>query len=508
MGVAWNRLVNWLQPKKPSEERQHLMQLAIDNLYATVVEAEESDVAWLQRTLSFEDEQARFRKHRLGHKVDDRVRMFDTRKERFATGMLPIVKARARKAGIQIKVTDLRPLPSAQPNPSTDLGWLFDYQLEGVLRGQRLTRGIFHMVTGAGKSELAVALAHSIQCRWLFLFHRMNLATQMAARMLKRTGEHCGFIGEGEFDTSKRVTCATFQTLYRSIEKKETRAFLHSVEGVIGDECHVTAAQTHSAVMAQTPNAYYRFGLSGTPLQRGDKRSPLTIGWIGPVIYRVAAQTLIERGVLAKPTIVMHPIAQISDKATWQGVYTDLVSRSKARNGLITHIAKTTKKPAMCFVKDLAHGKELERRFSMAGLTTEFIWGKKSTPVRDAAVKRLAHGDTDVIVCNVVFQEGVDIPELQSVIIAAGDVSAIAALQRTGRGTRAFDGQGRSTKDEFEVHDILDMGSKMMERRAKKRVAAYATEAYSIKVVDDPTGVGAKKLRFYINDAASGGADD
>jgi superfamily II DNA or RNA helicase len=226
-------------------------------------------------------------------------------------------------------------------------------------------------------------------------------------------------------------------------------------------------------------NAYYRVGMSGTPLARGDRRSLLTIAATGPVIYRIKSEVLIQAGVLSRPKIRLTPVAQTSERPTWQGVYGECIVRSAKRNAAIAAQARRAQKPCLVFVKEIAHGRELEKRLRAAGLTTEFVWGTDSVDERKSAVRRLVHGDTDALVASVIFNEGIDIPELRSVVIASGGKSVIAALQRIGRGMRVQkDAQGKVIKDTFEVFDVADKGCKWLERHTRARLRAYASEGY------------------------------
>jgi superfamily II DNA or RNA helicase len=78
----------------------------------------------------------------------------------------------------------------------------------------------------------------------------------------------------------------------------------------------------------------------------------------------------------------------------------------------------------------------------------------------------------------VIFQEGIDIPALRSVIIGTGGKSTIASLQRIGRGMRMAEG-----KHEFEVWDVLDQGQKWLKAHALGRFQAYGREGHEVVVL-------------------------
>ncbi len=334
----------------------------------------------------------------------------------------------------------------------------------------------FTVTHNSGKTECAAALIHLIQVPWLYLAHRSNLVHQTAARFEARTGEVCGVVDADRFEP-RRVTAASFQTLYSRIDRPEVGVLLAEAGGVICDEAHVVAAEMMRTVVQRTTAAYWRIGLSATPTDRSDRRTILTVGALGPVIHVQKAEPLIQRGFLARPDITMVRCDQTWDakgrRRAWASVYRDLVVRSKARNTIIVDEASRCPRPVIVFVDAVEHGKTLAKCLEVAGLRTVYVDGSTSTSARDATIRAAEHGRLDAIVATVVFAEGVDIPSLRSVVIAAGKKSVIRALQRIGRGSRP-----RPGKTSFVVIDIDDRGDTWLRKHSKKRAAAYRREGY------------------------------
>jgi len=361
----------------------------------------------------------------------------------------------------------------------------FDLEMEAPLNNYVANEFLVH---NSGKTELAVGLALAFPCKWTFLVHRTSLMLQAAERFEQRTGAPAGRIGEG-CDQIERFTVATFQTLYAQIKNASARTkdpkiarllnLIVNTEGLIVDESHVLPANSFYRVVMRMKKAYWRVGISGTPLARGDRRSLIAVGALGPVIYRVKPELLIARGLLARPDIRMLKIPTPSGKPTFQGVYGEGIVRNTARNNLVVGAAKKSAKPALIFVKEINHGKAILDRLIRAGITAEFVWGNTITPSRMNSVKRLTRGEIEVLICSVIFQEGIDIPELKSVIIATAGKSVIAAIQRVGRGMRMSAGKG----GKFEVWDFYDTGNRMLERHAKERMRAYEREGYTVNVL-------------------------
>lgn len=462
------------------------MWIEVDCLHAKLTKATTEEQNWLLDYLSFPDTTAHFR-----GAVDDKIRMLNQFDGTFPAGLVPLVVKDAPAEGFTIEIID-KTQPTA-PDPEADVAWLREDQLEAVRRVLDKRRGILHLPTGSGKTEIAVALVRSVPCEWLFVVHRTTLGQQAAERFDRRNAEHgvdlgaAGVIGEGQWIEGERLTCATFQSLVAALRSKDRKiraralGLLGRVGGIIVDESHTLPATTFWSVAQKTTRAAYRVGLSGTPLARGDRRSILSIAALGPILYRIRAPELVEAGVLAKPRVHLVPCRQTTGRPTWAGVYADLVVKSKARNALIVEIARRAEKPGFLFVKSIDHGRALEKAIIQAGIPAAFVWGMHSTDWRKHAVKDLAAGRTEILVCSVVFQEGVDVPSLRSVINAAGGRSVIAAIQKAGRGMRVErDRAGEVVKDEFEIWDVLDTGDRWLERAARERKRAFLREGYEL----------------------------
>ena len=440
------------------------------NVSARISAATPKERRWLREYLSF----------RTGRRGDQVTRVLNDVADTFPAGFVPMIAKHALAAGIRMELLDRRAIP-CPPDLTADLGWLRDYQLGAVDAAVVSARGIWRVPTGGGKTESAVGLSLRVPCRWLFLVHRFGLADQAAARFELRTGKAAGRIGEGTWAPNDRVTCATFQTLSKRLQDGDPKALalIESAEGVIVDEGHVLPAGSFAFVMNRARRAYYRIAMSGTPLDRGDQRSILTIGMTGPVIYRIRPEVLIAAGVLSRPRIRMIRVVQEPTANTWSEVYRQCVVDSPIRNAAVLSAIKRAAKPCLVFVKDIDHGRTLAKLVSRAGIACDFVWGSNSSEERKASIKRLIRGDHEALIASVIFNEGVDIPELRSVVIASGGKSTIAALQRIGRGMRVKkDATGNVVKDEFEVYDFQDEGDRWLQRHTRARVAAYMREGF------------------------------
>lgn len=471
------------------------MWIEVENTFARLTKATEEESAWLAEYLSFPDAEAHFRMRKIPKwkRGDGKIHMLNGVTASFPAGFVSQVEKAAAEQGHKVQTLDRRKRP-VRADETAMIDWLRAYQLEAVAVAKEHSRGIFHHPTGSGKTEIQVALAEVYPTDWLILTHRKDLMLNASERFLRRTGEVIGMIGEGQWDI-RRVTVAMFQTLYAGLRKDNDAVirFLRSVRGVMIDECHVLPAGSFWKVLLQLQNAYYRYGFSGTPFSRGDKKSVFVWGGIGPIIHKIKPQTLIDAGVIAKPEIrfARVPNTKVTQRS-WAEAYNESVVVSKQRNAVVMKQVALAAKPCLLFVNSVEHGKRLERALRARGDKVEFVWGKHAVAVRRAAIERLVHGEVDTLVCNVIFQEGIDIPELQSVVIAQGGKSVIAALQRVGRGMRKRSHDGQITKETFKVYDIADepcgmcstdhphLPCRWLAKHTRARIAAYSSAGYSV----------------------------
>ncbi len=462
------------------------MRLRAEIIDTKVVEATGKELDWLESYLTFDDDSKKFAMLRYNRANFDeeaaKLRLFDTARKTFPSGMLPLVRKAMLNDGERFELTDLRQTPfNVEPHGWT---WLWEHQERVIKKLLAAKRGIGEVATGGGKTEIAFGLVRSVPCHWLFVVHRAHLVKQAAKRWLKHGAGSVGIIGEGDFtiDPARRFTCATFQSLYAGLKSKnkEILDLLGDVEGVIVDEAHTLPADSYSQVMRSMRRAYWRYGLTATAMVRGDRRSVMAIAALGPMLVQVTARELIDKGILAEPIIRTVQLWQRSDETDPKLIYDDLIVRSTERNSLIAEIAARALKPTIVFVRRIEHGKTLVPLLRKAGVKTALVWGEKKTREREQALQYMSVGEYDGLVCSDVFNEGIDIPYLNSVVLAGAGKSMIQTLQRIGRGMRSDKGK----KSTFEVWDVNDVGEAGPERHSQDRVRAYTRQDFHVTNMD------------------------
>src|SRR5699024_8092883 len=97
-----------------------------------------------------------------------------------------------------------------------------------------------------------------------------------------------------------------------------------------------------------------------------------------------------------------------------------------------------------CSRKDEA--KELSNKFNERGLRTEVLTGEDTQERRESVIARLTNDEDgedqlDYIFTVDIFNEGVDIPEINQVIMLRPTQSPVVFIQQLGRGLRKYEGK-------------------------------------------------------------------
>lgn len=156
------------------------------------------------------------------------------------------------------------------PKPTGDADRLRPYQREAVnavlreLEKVRSTLVVAH--TGAGKTQIAGALARSWPSRVLFLAHRDFLVFQARSRLAQMTGEFPAIEKAGERADGSRLVVGSVQTL-RGDRLRSWRPDHFGL--IIYDEAHHAMAPGGRAILEHFSGAKV-FGITATP-RRHDK---------------------------------------------------------------------------------------------------------------------------------------------------------------------------------------------------------------------------------------------
>ena len=412
---------------------------------------------------------------------------------KFPTGLLFLVEEFSQQAGLRLEVVDQRHCPISdlgkalsRVSPRMLSGIVLrDYQVEAVRAAVSQGRGILELPTGSGKTEIAIAITKALGLRTLFLVHTRDLLYQTAERFRKRldSGARIGIIGDQEFEVEE-ITVATVQSLSSRMKSdlSTTRKLLSWFEVMFQDETHHSSAPTFFKIGMFMHNAYFRMGLSGTALRRDVLSNMKVMALTGDIIYRLQTTELIERGTLSDIEIRMIENPEIVSGTTWQQIYERGVIQCLVRNNKIAQIATThwrEGRKVMILVRQIEHGELLRDLLEQERqVPAKFVWGRHASVERERVKEEFNRDGNFVLIASPIYDEGVDLPEVNVLIMAAGGKSEVKTLQKIGRGLRR-----KRDHSTLLVYDFNDSGAKYLSKHSVERLKTYQKEGFKVKEV-------------------------
>lgn len=265
--------------------------------------------------------------------------------------------------------------------------------------------------------------------------------------------------------------------------------FLDSAVMFVSDECQHSKADTWYRVMLACNNAIYRVGLSGSI----DTEDPVLTyrlrGVFSKIVAKVRTKQLVDKQLLAKPTIVMIPItepaslAAVSTKGNgWQKIYKLGIEENEYRNTLISGIAKKqydNGKTVLVIVNRINQADIISAYLDALNVPHEFINGQQDDEERKAELSRVASGETRVLLSTSVLDEGVDISNIDTLVMAAGGKSMRQVIQRIGRVLR----KKKDKENKATIFDFEDNENQALRKHTKERLAIYKEQEFDVKYV-------------------------
>ena len=429
---------------------------------------------------------------------DGRVRLL-TRRGEFPVGLVARVAEWFEDQGVEVEVDNRLPRPARPALGSVYTSVLRGYQKEAVDSAIDNVRGILQLATGAGKTNIAAALFEAIDRPGIFLVHTKDLMYQAYERFCELIGkDQVGMLGDGKYLPGRilvatmQSTCSILGVSYGTADDEGSvsdrapvnnlgatittmRPTIKEKEVVIIDECQHAACETMLTIVKDLRSACYVWGLSATPW-RDDGKDLEMEGVLGKVIFQVSATDLIEQGFLMKPTIRCLPIERAEDlepDCDYATLYRDQVVENVDRNRFIANLCVQNKKAGrrlqLIIVKQLKHVDILLKTLRPKRLIVATLTGKETGEVRAERLRLAAQGTIEVLVATTVADEGLDLPMLDTVIMAGGGKATARALQRVGRIVRPFDGKLPPV-----AYDLMDA---TFPAQNVARISAYKTES-------------------------------
>lgn len=309
-------------------------------------------------------------------------------------------------------------------------------------------RILIALPTGAGKTHVLSDIAKKAQTKEnkvLALMHRRQLVTQMVDSFTENGIEADIIMAGIESRLESKVQVGTVQTYSRRLDLDDLKynRFFIDASIVMIDEAHHALSKTYQKILMNYGNKVI-IGVTATPiLSSGIGMGTFFQGLVCPV----TVQNLVDNGYLV-PGIYYGPSTpDLSKVKIVMGDYhkTELnkvMNQPKLIGDVVENWMKLAEnRQTMVFAVKVNHSKALCLEFQRMGISAEHLDAHDIDETRSEVLYRFKTGDTKVL-CNVgLFTEGIDIPEIECIVLARPTKSLGFHLQMVGRGARPSPGK-------------------------------------------------------------------
>lgn len=321
------------------------------------------------------------------------------------------------------------------------------------LRLLRETKGLIISATGTGKTYLAALDVKNYNPkRFLFVAHREQILKKSLDSFHKVLGgdkkTNYGILSGNTKNTDAKYLFATVQTLSKAENLNQFKR--DEFDYILIDEAHHVGSKIYGKLLDYfTPD--FLLGMTATPERSDDKNIYELFDYNVP--YEIRLQEALEEEML----VPFHYIG-VSDY-TYNGEVIDdntnlkyLVSEERVKyvveqskyygyDGDVLH--------GLVFVSRKEEADEIAKLLTKNGYPSQMLSGEDSQEQREQAIEKLKDGELTYLVTVDIFNEGIDIPFINQVIMMRKTESVIVFVQQLGRGLRKAQGKEYLTVIDF-----------------------------------------------------------
>ena len=329
--------------------------------------------------------------------------------------------------------------------------------LERLLKARKegKNKGLVCYATGLGKTYLSAFDAKKFGGKTLFVVHRDEILKK-SQKSFKAVWPEAssGFFNAEEKNTKAKIIFASVQTLYR--EENLLKFKKNQFDYIIFDETHHSSDEnvTYTEVLNHFKPKFL-LGLSATP-ERADDFDILSEIYDGNMIDEIRTEKAIEKGYLVPYQWFRHKDNVDYSNIRWgnrkqyEEDLNELLVINK-RDKLIIKKYKELKDPkpkkTLAFCVNIKHTVRLTGELSKAGIKAAVIHSDTnsssdyylSKDQRKINTKNFIDGSIEVACVVDIFNEGIDIKQIDCLLLLRPTNSSTIAIQQFGRGLRLSD---------------------------------------------------------------------
>jgi superfamily II DNA or RNA helicase len=355
---------------------------------------------------------------------------------------------------------------------------LRDYQVDIVNNFLKNTQCIQEVATGAGKTIMTAALSKSVEQygRSIVIVPNKSLVVQTEADYINLGLDVGVYFGDRK-EYNKQHTICTWQSLNNLLKNTKAgeaeiniKEFIEDVVCVMVDEVHMAKADALKQLLTGPfSHIPIRWGLTGTIPKVVYEQVSLLVS-LGPVIGKLSAAELQEKGVLAQCHVNIVQLKDGVEFTNYQSELKHLLEDEKRLDKISQLIDKIKDTGNTLILVDRVNaGRELVSRLK----DSVFISGETKLTERKEEYDEVKTSDTKVIVATYgVAAVGINIPRIFNLVLIEPGKSFVRVIQSIGRGIRKAE-----DKDHVEIWDITS-DCKFAKRHLTQRKAYYKEAKY------------------------------
>lgn len=326
-----------------------------------------------------------------------------------------------------------------------------------VLRNQGINRNLIVAATGTGKTVISAfdyqrfRQQNHGRCRLLYIAHREEILKQARRTFCAvLQDQNFGELWVGTFEPKDHldalfVSNITANNNFNTLQKLGADYY----DYILIDEAHHSSASTYRQIIEFFKPRLF-VGLTATP-ERMDGTSLLP-DFCGRISAEIRLPKALEEGLLTPfHYFCVTDSADLSSSELWiNGKYdTDKLSLrlstlercSLVVNRIRQYIADEDSCKALCFCANQKHAEYMCEQFNTKYNLKSAVLTSKNSEDRKELRDKLANGEINYLFVVDIFNEGVDIPEIDTVLFLRPTESLTIFLQQLGRGLRLYPGK-------------------------------------------------------------------
>ncbi|MDD7281448.1 DEAD/DEAH box helicase family protein [Floccifex sp.] len=321
------------------------------------------------------------------------------------------------------------------------------FELEKT-REEGANRGLVQAATGVGKTYLAAFDSKDYK-RVLFVAHREEILKQAAESFRNvRQSDDYGFFYNKQKDIGKSVIFASVATLGKSEYLTDEYFSPDYFDYVVVDEFHHAVNDQYMNIINYFKPKFL-LGLTATP-ERMDGRNIYEICDYN-VPYEITLKDAINRGDLVPFHYYgIYDETDYSNLRLFKGKYREkdldekYIGNEKRYDLIYKYYKKYKSSRALGFCSSRKHAEEMAKQFCKRGIKSVAVYSDANgefSEERNIAINKLKNEEIQVIFSVDMFNEGVDIAQLDMVMFLRPTESPVVFLQQLGRGLRISEGK-------------------------------------------------------------------